>query len=329
MQFQGTEIIIEDLQIKPYYEKLSYRVGEVFLANSSKLRDLSEQEKIELIKQEGEAIISHREPLNIPELIKRLITLKVIRNRINDTSDLKLKPSEEFLRQAFANTKINKLRSFSEINRLDEKDWTGWFLGDGDRMGKYFRGLSQDFDDDAERKKRQEVSQELMAWGEDTLREAIKNNGIGRLVYAGGDDFMGVCYRNDSPKLTGKECWQWWCDFPEIWQEHGYANDMTVSVGFVWSAPDVPQREILQQCHEAEKAAKKQGRDRIAFRILFNSGNYLEWTCPWWFLPYLAEYRDRSGEKDWTNIYQDVAILESRHSFDAGNTEIAEAAILI
>jgi len=315
---------VNELLIKPYYEKLSYRVGEVFLANSGKLRDLSEQKKTELIKQEGEAIISHREHLNIPELIKRLITLKVIRTRINDTSELQLKPSEEFLRQAFAKTKVNKLRSFSEINRLDEKDWTGWFLGDGDRMGKYFRGLSKKLGDQAEREQRQKVSQDLMEWGENTLRDAIKNNGIGRLVYAGGDDFMGVCYRNDSSKLTGKECWEWWRDFPEIWQEHGYGDKITVSVGFVWSAPDVPQREILQQCNEAEKAAKKQGRDRIAFRILFNSGNYLEWTCPWWFLPHLAKYRDRSGEKDWTNIYQDVAILESRHSFDSANTEIAE-----
>ncbi|BAZ08050.1 hypothetical protein NIES3974_47190 [Calothrix sp. NIES-3974] len=35
---------------------------------------------------------------------------------------------------------------------------------------------------------------------------------------------------------------------------------------------------------KAEKSAKSNGRDRIAFRVLFNNGNYLEWVCPWWLL---------------------------------------------
>ena len=315
---------IGDLYIAPYYKKLSYRLGEVYLENTNRLDDLPEEKKRQIIAEEGEKIISPREPLNIPELVKRLITLEVISELINNTSDLEFDDSDKFIAEAFHKTKVDQLESFREINRFKEERWTGWFLGDGDRMGKYFRSLSKEYDDQAERKKRQEVSNKLMRWGENSLRNKINDDDIGRLVYAGGDDFMGVFYRNDSPKLTGTECWEWWCKFPQIWQEHGYGTDITVSVGFVWAAPDVPQREILQQCNEAEKAAKKQGRDRIAFRILFNSGNYLEWTCPWWFLPHLAQYRDRSGQKDWTNIYQDVAILESHHSFDPQNTEIAE-----
>ena len=55
-------------------------------------------------------------------------------------------------------------------------------------------------------------------------------------------------------------------------------------MGFVWAGSQVPQRDILQHCHEAEKSAKNKGRARIAFRILFNSGNHLEWVCPWWVL---------------------------------------------
>jgi CRISPR-associated protein Cmr2 len=66
-----------------------------------------------------------------------------------------------------------------------------------------------------------------------------------------------------------------------------------------------------------EKSAKNNGRDRIAFRILFNNGNYLEWVCPWWLLEadLLSNYWDREGKQNWTHIYSDVAVLESRHAF--------------
>jgi CRISPR-associated protein Cmr2 len=99
-------------------------------------------------------------------------------------------------------------------------------------------------------------------------------------------------------------------------------------VGFVWAGNQVPQRDVLQHCHLAETSAKSTGRDRIAFRILFNSGNYLEWVCPWWLLDkrelttlfpslpkYVIEncqdrlpknliesYHDRDKGKNWTHF---------------------------
>lgn len=113
----------------------------------------------------------------------------------------------------------------------------------------------------------------------------------------------------------------------EIWSKH--KQPITVSVGFVWAAPGVPQRDVLQQCRDAEQSAKRSGRDRIALRILFNSGNHLEWTCPWWLLREILEgYCDRSNNKpepNWTHIYNDVAILEARHAFSEKNINIAKA----
>ncbi|MEB3121972.1 MAG: hypothetical protein VKL41_12205, partial [Snowella sp.] len=72
------------------------------------------------------------------------------------------------------------------------------------------------------------------------------------------------------------------------------------------------------------KLAKNNGRDRLAIRILFNSGNHLDWHCPWWFLErVLTSYRDRDGQKNWTHFYNDVAVLESRHAFNKNNYEVA------
>ena len=92
-------------------------------------------------------------------------------------------------------------------------------------------------------------------------------------------------------------------------------------------APNIPQREVLQHCREAERSAKTNGRDRLALRVLFNSGNYLEWVCPWRFLPVLQDYRDRNGRTDadanWTHLYNDVAVLEARHAFEGDQIDVA------
>jgi hypothetical protein len=88
-------------------------------------------------------------------------------------------------------------------------------------------------------------------WRERKLPEAIRQEGDrqfldrdGRIIYAGGDDFLGVLYRNENPKFQ----------------------------------------------------ASHNGRDRLALRILFNSGNHLEWVCPWNLLqPILEGYRDREA----------------------------------
>lgn len=119
--------------------------------------------------------------------------------------------------------------------------------------------------------------------------------------------------RKTNEILTGKQCWEWWQKFPqEIWAKNRHSKNITVSVGFVWAAPKVPQRAVLQHCNAAERSAKDLGKDRIAIRILFNSGNYLEWSCPWWFLSYRQRYQGSS----WFEIFRDVAQLEARHGFD-------------
>jgi CRISPR-associated protein Cmr2 len=166
----------------------------------------------------------------------------------------------------------------------------------------------------------------MINWGGHTLRSSLPEGG-GRIIYAGGDDFLGVLYRNHpEPALAARECVDWFDHFPALWQVHG--REITVSVGLVWAAPGVPQRDVLQHCRETEQAAKKSGRDRLAIRILFNGGNYLQWTCPWWFLPILRDYRDRNqvtgANANWTHLYQDIAVLAARHAF-TGQTEVARA----
>lgn len=266
--------------------------------------------KLSDIPELGKAFVDPTEQLSIPELVKRLLTYSSVATRLKDLENTEL-PSIEIPDR------------FRDISRSDNR-WTGWFQGDGDRIGNYLKNLASS---QTEADTLNQFSLAMMNWGKD-LKHHVTN---GRIIYAGGDDFLGVLYRTPpEPELTALECLDWFYQFPQVWNQH--KQQITVSVGFVWAAPGVPQRDVLQNCREAEQSAKKKGRDRIALRVLFNGGNSLEWVCPWWFLePVLEGYRDRNGKQgrvnkpNWTHLYKDIAALESRHAFEGNQSDVALA----
>ncbi|GAA6622104.1 type III-B CRISPR-associated protein Cas10/Cmr2 [Scytonema sp. NUACC26] len=418
------------------------RYGEGFVQFlENKLPRPSLEEYQELMAEYGESIIDSTEELSIPELIKRLITLEAIATPIGI-------PTQEVPETYRDLNRLNKKKKQSKIE--PDNRWTGWFKGDGDKAGEYLQylasiawciGLTM-FADClqlilkykyasiaaliVEAKLLNKFSYAMLDWGEKNLKPSLDHTGKGRIIYAGGDDLLGVFYRtppetkflirlvkylsnmlvtyqdnlkneidefnkefnwkglhkdvkisdnlkqgfakiinehqndrelkeNDrelkaalaeaglnlkeaenlfqEPVLKPQECLDWFYEFNSektdtLWKQH--KQPITVSVGFVWAAPNVPQRDVLQHCREAEKNAKSQGRDRLAIRILFNSGNHIEWVCPWWFLQdVLQGYRDRDGKKNsqanWGHIYEDVAVLESRHAFEGGQIDVALA----
>lgn len=342
-------------KVRKFYKALQDKLGESFIKSTPDLYvpEIYFQKRAQ---EYGAAFIDMREELSIPELIKRLITHRaIIQAFVEKLKGLNLSDNYEFVEQI---SKKLDLKSFRDLNRLkternaeEEKYWTGWFQGDGDQASKYFKMLgekarsSRQDGKSAEENGTHNFSSEMREWGrelEDNQEHHLQ--GKGRMIYAGGDDFLGVLYECDR-QITPKECFQLISGFKSnIWQ-HPEPKKITSSVGFVWAGSQVPQRDILQHCRDAEKAAKKSGRDRIAFRILFNSGNYLEWVCPWWVLDdrelsncnispkpqhnLIESYRDRQGEKNWTHFYQDVATLESRHAFNNEQNDIALGLIRI
>ncbi|HBK63221.1 MAG TPA: CRISPR-associated protein, partial [Cyanobacteria bacterium UBA11166] len=337
----------EKTTVRRFYRELSYKLGESFIEfNGLKIKD---EEKIEQIREYGSSFIDIREELSIPELIKRLITHQAIVENLTIClrDELKLEVRDDEDQQKIPEWKLNQVaeeikpRSFGSLSRLkdkpeDKKYWTAWFLGDGDGAGKYFQSLKPE----EEAQKLKEFSKEMRNWGK-TLRKQQDRylKGKGRMIYAGGDDFLGVLYKANQ-QIPALECLELFYTFKSgIWQKPE-RKKISASVGFVWAAPGVPQRDVLQHCHAAEGAAKSTGRDRISFRILFNSGNYLEWVCPWWLLDkvdllnffpsfpdktqnLIESYQDRDNGDNWTHFYRDVATLESRHAFSDKSIDIA------
>jgi CRISPR-associated protein Cmr2 len=283
----------------------------------------------------GEAFIDSREELSIPELIKRMITHGDVAQNVGDRLRQLLGESQpkqpDELDKLIREIKEHlRPESFKELNRLKRKRdpnqpeyWTGWFQGDGDGAGNYLNNQPPEMIN--------RFSHEMREWGCNLPKASLPVDS--RIVYAGGDDFLGVLFA-ENEQLQAQDCLKFFTEFKsKVWNVPA-KKPINVSVGFVWAGPKVPQREVLQHCREAEKVAKQQGRDRINFRILFNSGTYLEWACPWWVLEerrLFEQYRDRNkkaGDQKWVHFYNDVAVLESRHAFGTGtaiNIEVTHA----
>ncbi len=296
-----------------FYRRLSwlldnpdYRVGKPSLS----LENLREYEKSK--PDDIGKYIAVNERLSIPELVKRLVTLPKLAKKIG------MEELDE---------------NFKDIFR-DAGYWTGWFMGDGDKVGDKLKELATRPEND-ENKQEHDLKSftELMRnWGKDFQNNKhLFPEGKGRVIYAGGDDFLGVLYseKTDTQEKPEKvkpiEALNWLLTLEDHWKEHQntikqeFNLDFTYSVGFVWAGHQVPQRDILQHCQAAEKRAKSLGRDRVTLRVVFNSGQFVQWTCPWDYVHVLRNYRDRDGktwgeEPNWTHLYNDWAQLKARHA---------------
>lgn len=313
-------------EVRKFYEQLSQKLGESFIDLTPGL-NFSGATRIEYSKIYGSSFIDPSEELSVPELIKRLITHKAIAQQLIARFTEAFGDDWMQIKGFHGITELSEdlnPESFKDLNRFQNNNFQGWFQGDGDKAGDYLKSFA---DTPQEAYKTKKFSIIMRNWGKYFQQNPPPNC---RVIYAGGDDFLGVFYNaKTGQNLESNYCIDWFSRFKtQCWdtnQGNPKKKPITVSVGFVWAAPGIPQRDVLQHCREAEKSAKSQGRDRLACRVLFNNGNHLEWVCPWWLLEQglLTSYSDRESKQNWTHIYNDVAVLESRHAFNENSTDIA------
>jgi CRISPR-associated protein Cmr2 len=261
--------------------------------------------------------IAPNERLSIPELVKRLVTYEKIADDIK-IEKLKKEPTDP---------------EFKDISR-EAGYWTGWFMGDGDKVGNKLKELASRHEND-EKKRDEELKQFtylMRNWGKKfQAKPDLFPEGKGRVIYAGGDDFLGVLYSEQTnsqekpEKVNPIEAFKWLLTLENHWKDlqntiqQELNLKFTYSVGFVWAGHQVPQRDILQHCRDAEQRSKAFDRNRVTIRVVFNSGQYVQWTCPWDYLDILTKYCDRDGNTwgqnpNWTHIYNDWAQLKARHA---------------
>lgn len=309
-------------ELKQFYHRLAWILDDPY-ARSHQARERtkesipSEEELETYFKKDGGKFIAPGERLSIPELVKRLVTLPKLAKKIG------MKDLDE---------------GFKDIFR-EAGYYTGWFMGDGDKVGDKLQKLVTRSENDQEKLEHdlKTFSDLMRKWGKDfQANKHLFPEGKGRVIYAGGDDFFGVLYSEETKtqeipeKVKPIEALNWLLTLEKQWTElqksikQELELDFTYSVGFVWAGHSVPQRDILQHCREAEKRAKSLGRNRVTIRVVFNSGQYLQWTCPWDYLDILTKYRDRDGktgnQANWSHIYSDWAQLKARHAIELKDT---------
>ncbi|MEB3217385.1 MAG: type III-B CRISPR-associated protein Cas10/Cmr2 [Nostocales cyanobacterium 94392] len=305
----------EDDEIKSFYKALASITDNLTEEDSP---GDSEEDNLDSETLPEGKFIDSSEQLSILELVKRLVTWKDVRDEIGKKFDVN-------------NAFFESLpRGFKEIRRkpteTESGQWTGWFMGDGDEVGKKLKQLA---DSENGEEEIYTFTKKLRDWGKNFYQYFEREKKLGRVIYAGGDDFLGVIYsKNPKKPISGFSAFEWLTTLQSKWKEH--RQDINVSVGFVWVAGSVPQRDILQHCRQAQKTAKNLNRDRVTIRVVFNSGQYVEWTCPWDYLHILTSYKDRNDntyaewerrdreskyEPNWTHVFSDLAQLKARHAF--------------
>jgi CRISPR-associated protein Cmr2 len=275
----------------------------------------------------GEAFAGENEEIGLTELVKRMVTYRQIANAAFQS--LAGAPPGEILPDRFERTSG---RVLSDLQKRPET--IVWFMADGDRVGDHLKRFSEGHDEVAARRS---FSSTMRQWAAQLYTAVPHHMGRDRatVVYAGGDDILGALHESQpgSRDLRRDDLFHWLLLFPGLWKTNGQTT-LTASMGLVWADSQVPQREALQHAREAEASAKERGRNRFALRLLYASGNHLEWTCPWhWLAPILAQYRDREGRLQaggfdandrpggapkWRHLSEDLLWLQERHAIGDG-----------
>ncbi|TYQ30900.1 hypothetical protein PseudUWO310_06030 [Pseudanabaena sp. UWO310] len=251
--------------------------------------------------------LNKSEGLNILELIKRLVTYEAIAKKIH----------RDFYSPRFREMLLR------DENRGGTY-WNAWFMGDGDRVNARLTKLK-------DRANITQFSHSLRAWGQNFSTEVDR----GLMAYVGGYDFLGVMHREQEiAQLKSQGAIEWLIDLHNSWQQENLG--IILSVGFVWAGHLVSPRDILRHCREAEKFANHFAagqRDRVTIRILFDNGQYVQWTTPWQYLQWLADYRDRDGHRgkdaNWSHSYTNLLQLKAQDwSLPVPSTQTDEAIAL-
>jgi len=310
----------------------------------------------------GEAFAGEKEEISLLELVKRLITFEPILKQAFDLQqafariqipltsapvidvELLLQKGFPHLSTQLPQQTAPRTQLISATHALannstgtDDDDKRPesiiWFMADGDRIGSQLDRLVHEGNHDNEVETLRQFSNTIRSWATrlytavpERMAEPgfVANERRATVVYAGGDDLLGALHERQpgSQDLTTEHLWQWLELFPTLWREAQLPEGLTVSMGLVWATARVPQREALQHARDAEASAKARGRDRFALRLLYASGNQLEWTCPWSWLRLIRDhYRDREGNQGpaarWRHLAEDLLWLKERQSLPA------------
>ena len=149
------------------------------------------------------------------------------------------------------------------------------------------------------------------------LSETVYNS---KVIFAGGDDFLVIGPLTDTIPLTSELHKLWLGEASDLtnplatsqdgWSEYEGevypipGQKMSFSLGVVIAQRRIPQSLWHRGLNQAYKKAKNQGRDRVCVSVLFNSGQTLDWVCPWSLWHLLMELEPNHPESSDLNRWE-------------------------
>jgi CRISPR-associated protein Cmr2 len=169
-------------------------------------------------------------------------------------------------------------------------------------------------------------------WNE-LLYPLVEKHHQGKVIFAGGDDFLLLGPLTEAVSLS-TDLYHLWKGQPssltqplnpsvEGWVHHNEeiypvpSKTMSFSLGVVIAQRRIPQSLWHRGLNQAYKRAKNAGRNRVCVQVIFNSGQTLEWVCPWPLWELLTTVKADGEETDlnrWEKLlaYVEGTRLQSR-----------------
>ncbi len=141
-----------------------------------------------------------------------------------------------------------------------------------------------------------------------------------KVIFAGGDDFLLLGPLTEAIPLTSELHHLWegkgtpitnplttpingWVNYQDqVYPVPG--QQMSFSLGLVIAQRRIPQSLWHRGLNSAYKEAKNKGRDRVCVEVLFNSGQSLQWTCPWRLWHLLMGVEAQQQDKTELNVWE-------------------------
>lgn len=157
---------------------------------------------------------------------------------------------------------------------------------DGDKMGDKVKAAAELKDG---RQEHRSLSESLGDFAQKKVRDLIENDKhVGQLIYAGGDDVLAML-----PSATVLDCAfevkdqyrQCMAAIDKKCEQQPNYQKSTMSAGIVIAHYKSDLRFVLQEARDAEKRAKKAGRDSVCISVLKRSGEHERDVCKWDLVP--------------------------------------------
>jgi hypothetical protein len=181
----------------------------------------------------------------------------------------------------------------------------------------------------------------LFSFWNQLLYSLTEKHHHGKVIFAGGDDFLLLGPLTEAITLTSNLHQLWTGEstpltqplqpFADGWVRYEDKDiypvpgkQMNFSLGVVIAQRRIPQSLWHRGLNQAYKEAKNQGRNRVCIRVLFNSGQSLEWLCPWplWnlLMPIEPITQDQTDLNRWEKLlfYLETSRLRDVSIFTVG-----------